>query len=47
MNLARVSEYVHALITSPFNNTCLGLTETREGRVPVSKADVLEFLATA
>jgi putative transposase len=30
MNLARVSEYVHALITSPFNNTCLGLTEIKE-----------------
>jgi putative transposase len=29
MNLARVSEYVHALITSPFNHTCLGLTEIK------------------
>lgn len=30
MNLARTCEYVHALITSPFNNTCLGLTESKE-----------------
>jgi putative transposase len=30
MNLARVSEYVHALIASPFNATCLGLTEIKE-----------------
>jgi putative transposase len=30
MNLARVSEYVHALITSPFNSTCLGLTEIKQ-----------------
>jgi putative transposase len=29
MNLARVSEYVHALVTSPFNSTCLGLTEIK------------------
>lgn len=33
MNLARVSEYIHALATSPFNATCLGLTESKE---PVS-----------
>jgi putative transposase len=30
MNLARVAEYLHALITSPFNHTCLGLTESKE-----------------
>jgi Transposase DDE domain len=30
MNLARVSDYVHALSTSPFNATCLGLTEIKE-----------------
>jgi putative transposase len=30
MNLARLSEYVHALITSPFNSTCMGLTEIKE-----------------
>jgi putative transposase len=30
MNLARVSEYVHALITSPYNHTCLGLTEIKD-----------------